>query len=328
VSQEVGGNMEQKKIKKTRIVSWVGTLLMVASLVFLGRRLFNEQADSDFYLVDLFTTGVVIGLITVALLEGVGILMAAFNFRALVKNVSGVLVTKSLGMVVYTLSNLYKYIPGGVMYVVGRNRLAVETDELSHPKVALATVIEGIITAFAAITLIILTVFEHAMDYLYQVEWPRAFVIVLIIIAVLAGSAAFSLRHKIKQGLNKLFDHMKVLSISVIIKRFGFGLLIMTLWGGTFLATLIVLGQPLEFNQMFTVVGLFLLSWLVGFLTPGAPSGIGIREIVMLMFMGGILYEDILLAAMLMHRIVAASGDIAAYGAAIAYGYLSKKEAV
>ncbi|MCL2361869.1 MAG: hypothetical protein FWC73_08675 [Defluviitaleaceae bacterium] len=320
--------MEKKKITKTQIVSWVGTLLMVASLVFLARRLFLEQADSDFYLMDLFTTGVVIGLVIVAIFEGIGILLAALNFRALVRNVSGVLVKLPLGLVVYTISNLYKYIPGGVMYVVGRNRLALETEELSHPKVALSTVLEGIIIAFAAITIIVFTVFDHAMDYIRQLELPRAFAILLIVIVVLAGSAAFSFRHKIKEGLTKLFDHMRVLSIPVLIKRFGFGLIIMVLWASTFLATLLVLGQPLEPSQMATVIGLFLLSWLVGFLTPGAPSGIGIREIVMLMFMGGILYEEILLAAMLMHRIVAASGDIAAYGVAVGYGYLTKKEAV
>ena len=317
------GAKESKK-SKTKIVSWVGTLLMVASLVFLGQRLFASFIDPDFDLTYFLSTGVVFGLVTIAFFEGVGIWLAAFNYRALVKNVSGVLVTRPLGMVVYTISNLYKYIPGGVMYVVGRNRLAVETEELSHPKVALSTVLEGTITVIAAITLIILTVFEHAMDYIRQVEWPRAFVVVVIIIVVLAGSAVFSFRHKIKRGLNKLFDHMRVLSIPVLLKRFGFGFIIMILWGGTFLATLLVLGQPLEPMQMPMVIGLFLLSWLAGFLTPGAPSGIGIREIVMLMFMGGILYEELLFSAMLMHRIVAAAGDIAAYGAAVGYAHLSK----
>lgn len=318
---------KESKMSKSKIVSLVGALLMVASLVFLGRRLFTSLVASEFDLTAFLSTSVVMGLAAVAFFEGVGIWLAALNFRALVKNVSGVLVTRPLGLVVYTISNLYKYIPGGVMYIVGRNRLAVETEELTHPKVALSTVLEGVITVVAAILLIIITVFDHAVDYLRQVEPPRAFVVVVIIIVVLAGSAAFSFRFKIKKGLDKLFDHMRVLSIPVLLKRFGFGFIIMILWGGTFLATLLVLGQPLEPAQMSMVIGLFLLSWLAGFLTPGAPSGIGIREIVMLMFMGGILYEELLFSAMLMHRIVAAAGDIAAYGAALGYAHLSKTRA-
>jgi len=313
------------RLTKTQIVSVVGTLLMVASLVFLGRRLFLDHAVADFDLSLLLTRSVIIGLIVVSIMEGIGIVMATFNYRALVRNVSGVLVTKPLALVVYAISNLYKYIPGGVMYVVGRNRLAVETEELSHSKVALATVLEGMIIAISAIIIILFTVLDHAVYYLRQVEWPPALVIVLIAIVVLGGSALFSFRHKIKKGLKKLFDHMQVLSIPVLLKRCGFGLLIMALWGGTFLVTLMVLGQPLEPGQGPTVIGLFLLSWLAGFLTPGAPSGLGIREVVLLMFMGDILNEEILFAAMLMHRVVVAAGDIIAYGFGVGCRFLSRK---
>jgi len=314
-----------KKLSKKQIVSWAGTVLMVASLAFLARRLFQSRADID--MTALISGSVVAGLIMVAMLEGIGILMASFNFRALVNNVTGVLVTKPLAIVVYTLSNLYKYIPGGVMYVVGRNRLAVETEELSHPKVALSTVLEGIIIVIAAIVIVIVTVLDHAIEYMRQeVELPTAFVVVLIAVLAAAGLVIFALRRKIMNGLRKLFDHMQLLRLSVLIKRFGFGLLLMTLWGGTFLATLIVMGQDMAPGLAPTVIGLFLLAWLAGFLTPGAPSGLGVRELVMLMFMGGILNEGILLSAMFVHRIVAATGDVAAYGVAIGYSHLSKSQ--
>jgi len=317
-------NPNKRQIDKKKVVSWIGTILMVASLVFLGRRLFiyNDDFDASVFL----SARVAVGLIIVTLFEGLGILLAGTNFRSLVKNVSGVLVERPLAMVVYTLSNLYKYIPGGVMYVVGRNRLAVETEELSHPQVALSTVLEGIIIAFAAIILVLITVFNQASEYLRQEELPTVLVIIIIIILVIAGSVAFSFRSKLKEGSQKLFEHMRVLSISVLIKRFGFGLLLMTFWGGTFLATLMVLGQPLTISQWPTVIGLFLLSWLAGFLTPGAPSGLGIREVVMLAFMGNMLNEEILLSAMIVHRIVAAAGDIAAYGLAMGYAHIAKNK--
>jgi len=309
---------------KKQIVSWAGTVLMVASLAFLIRRLFQSRGDMD--IAALITGTVVAGLIFVALLEGVGIILAAFNFRALIKNVTGVLVTRPLGLVVYTVSNLYKYIPGGVMYVIGRNRLAVETEELSHPKVALSTVLEGIVIVIAAIVIVLVTVFDHAVEYFRQVEWPANTAVVLIVILALVVLTVFLLRRKIAYGLKTLFEHMQLLRPLVLLKRFGFGLLLMTLWGGTFLATLVVMGQELAPGLAPTVIGLFLLAWLAGFLTPGAPSGLGVREIVMLMFMGGILNEGLLISAMFMHRIVAATGDVAAYGVALGYSHFCKRQ--
>ena len=312
-------------LNKKQIVSWAGTALMVASLVFLARRLFLSRADVD--MTVLVSGGVIAGLIFVAMFEGFGILMAAFNFRALVKNVSGVLVAKPLGLVVYTVSNLYKYIPGGVMYVVGRNRLAVETEELSHPKVALSTVLEGAIIAIAAIVIVIVTVFDHAMEYMRQeFALPAIFVVVLVGILAVAACVIFLQRQRIIEGFKTLLEHMQLLRLPVLLTRFGFGLILMTLWGGTFLATLVVMGQDMAPGLGVTVIGLFLLSWLAGFLTPGAPSGLGVREFVMLMFMGGIVNDGILISAMFVHRIVAAAGDVAAYGVAVGYAHYSKPQ--
>jgi len=305
-----------------QLVSWAGTALMIASLGFLGRRLFDLRGEED--LTALISAGVVVGLVGVAFFEGLGILLAGFNFRALVKNVSGVLVDRPFAVLVYTISNLYKYIPGGVMYVVGRNRLAMETEDLSHPHVALSTVLEGALVAVAAIVIIVVTVWDHAVEHFRGVELPTFVVIIIIVVLVLAASAAFSFRHKIAQELRKLFKHMQVLRPLVIIKRFAFALLLMSLWGGTFLATLMVLGQEVSPEIAITIVGLFLLAWLAGFLTPGAPSGAGVREFIMLMFLGGMVNESLLLAAMVLHRVVAAAGDVAAYGVAVAYERVAK----
>jgi len=310
-----------------KIVSWAGTLLMVASLVFLGRTLYTQYVDADFSLIDLLSRrGVMLGLIGVMLLECFGILLASVNYRALIKNVSGVAVAWPLSLTVYTATNLYKYIPGGVMYVVGRNRLAVETEELTHPQVALSTVLEGAFIAFAAILLVVITVFDHAAEYIRQeANFPVMALVVIFGVLLIAGIAVYIFRKRISDKLRQLFDNIRTLTLLMVVKRFAFGIILMAFWGGTFLATLMALGQPMTFSYGVSIIGLFLLSWVAGFLTPGAPSGIGIREFVMLMFLGGILYEDILLSAMIMHRIVAALGDILAYCVAAGFWQVAKK---
>ncbi|MCL2404232.1 MAG: hypothetical protein FWC92_01665 [Defluviitaleaceae bacterium] len=315
-----------KHITRKQIVSWAGTILMIVSLAFLAYRIYVLSTGADFNFSTFASAGVVVGLVLVALMEGLGILLAGFNFRALIKNVSGVLVHRPLALLVYTISNVYKYIPGGAMYVLGRNRLAEEIDDLSHPAVALSTIIEGALVAIAAILIVVVTVFDHTVEHIRQTETelPTAFVIVIIVVLVLAGSAVYSFRRVIAEGLGKLLAHMQVLRPLVLLKRFGFALLIMILWGGTFLATLVVLGQEMSPGMAPTIIGLFLLAWLAGFLTPGAPSGLGIREMIMLTFLSGMIYEGILIPAMVVHRVLAALGDVAAYGVAVAYTHMAK----
>lgn len=300
---------------------------MVFTLAFLAWQLYTLTVNAEIVWADFARVTVLAGLVFVAFFEGLGILLAGFNFRALVKNISGVLVAKPLGLVVYTISNLYKYIPGGAMYVVGRNLLAVETDDLSHQDVALSTVVEGALVAIAAVVIVVVTVFDHALEHLRQAEaqFTTLFIVIVIIIVAIAGFAIIYFRQKISEGLKRMYTQIRALSPLVLLMRFGFALLLMTLWGGTFLATLIALGQEITPGMAPTIIGLFLLAWLAGFLTPGAPSGAGVREIVMHTFMGAMLGEGFLLPAMIIHRIVAAAGDVAAYGVAVGYSQVVKR---
>ncbi|MEQ9122824.1 MAG: hypothetical protein RIM80_09710, partial [Alphaproteobacteria bacterium] len=55
------------------------------------------------------------------------------------------------------------------------------------------------------------------------------------------------------------------------------------------------------------------LAWLAGFVTPGAPGGIGMREFALLMLLSGVGAEaDVLLAAALL-RVVTVAGEVLFY---------------
>ncbi|MCL2397230.1 MAG: hypothetical protein FWC93_04110 [Defluviitaleaceae bacterium] len=313
--------MEQNKQKTgkftaKKIVSAVGTLLMVASLAFIAQRLM--ASEMDFAL--LASPWTVAGLLAVAMMEGSGILAAGVNFRSLIRNVSGVLVTPALAMKVYATSNIYKYIPGGIMYVLGRNVIAVENKNIGHGKVAMATALEGVFIVVAAIILIIVLAFDYAMAYIQHIEIAPPILIVPIILLALALLVAYLLRRRIIPHIRKLAINKDVLHPLILLKRLGFSIIILILLGWTFLATLMILGQSVTPSLAAAVVGLYLLAWLAGFLTPGAPSGLGIREAVALMFMGNLVdCEVVLLSAIVTHRVVHAVGDVFAYCVAGVY---------
>ncbi|MCL2500071.1 MAG: hypothetical protein FWE90_07000 [Defluviitaleaceae bacterium] len=308
-------------IKKA--ASWAGSLLMVVSLAFILRRILQTRGDVDF---TVFSDPLILtALLSVALLEGTGIVLASLNYRALVRNISGIRVKSPLAVVTYTVSNLYKYIPGGVMYVLGRNKMAIDTDKLSHGKVAFSTFIEGALFAIAAGFIAVAFSFDHSVNYIREMD--ISFWVGLVALAVVLTAAFFVYRFRIQLGVffRNLKNDTRDLRWTVLIKRFIFAFVLISLWAFSFLATLMLLGQSVTFGMGITVMGLYMLSWVAGFLTPGAPSGLGVREVVMLMFMANTLNEGILISAMFMHRMLTVIGDVSAYGMALAYAQVRKR---
>ncbi len=71
--------------------------------------------------------------------------------------------------------------------------------------------------------------------------------------------------------------------------------------------TEIVLGNIL------TISGIYLISWLIGYVTPGAPGGLGVKEAVMVFLLSGIMQEsDIILSAFIL-RFCNIIGDFLAF---------------
>ena len=309
---------EQKKWSAKKVVSYIGTLLMILSLVFIARKILNTGTE-ELNLSLLTSPLIIVGLLAVALLEGLGILGAGLNFRALLRNVSGIFVNRKLAVKVYTESNIYKYIPGGVMYVAGRNRLAVEVENLAHGKVVLSTVLEGACMVIGVVVVAAIFAFDYSISYVRQLEILPVIMLIVGIALIIGAFVLYFMRHRIGGGLKRLTSNMETISWSVIVKRVGFSILLMFLYSVTFLLTLMLMGQQLTFDIGFAIIGLYLLSWLAGFLTPGAPSGIGVREVVMLMFLGDFVDPSVLVAAMVMHRILTVIGDIFAYTVAFAF---------
>jgi hypothetical protein len=64
-----------------------------------------------------------------------------------------------------------------------------------------------------------------------------------------------------------------------------------------------------SFNPTF-LAGAFVIAWLIGLVTPGAPAGVGVREAVVAIMLSNTLpMQDILLAVML-GRLVTVLGDV------------------
>ena len=48
-----------------------------------------------------------------------------------------------------------------------------------------------------------------------------------------------------------------------------------------FIVSYLLSNTPLNHLQFLSVFGIYIFAWLIGFITPGAPAGVGIREVVL-----------------------------------------------
>ena len=301
-----------------KIVSWAGMALMLVSLLFIARRLILTWHGVDLSI--LTSPRIIIALLLIALMIGISIILASINFRILIANISGIRVERALAAKVYASSNLYKYIPGGVMYVLGRNRMAIETEGLSHGKVVLSTALEGIILAVAALIFSMAFAFNYFRYYIRQFNILPPVSLVLGLIALIIISVLFLFRRQLRTSLSQLKNNTKDFRLAVLAKRLAFAFALVSLWSGIFLLTSMLMGQHMPTLRLgVTIMGTYILAWLAGMLIPGVPGGLGIREAALLMLMPGMLCEHILLSAIVMHRVLSVVGDVAAYGMAVIY---------
>ena len=93
---------------------------------------------------------------------------------------------------------------------------------------------------------------------------------------------------------------------------FFFQTLFLVVSAGTFVLLLFAIEGTNAFVLEFwpSLGGGYILAWLVGLLTPGAPAGVGVREAVLLFMLRGCLPESDLLLAIILARVVTVFGDL------------------
>jgi len=304
---------KENMMTKKKILSWLGKLLMIAALIFIAVRLMRYNVDFSILTSPLTIAGLLINTIVL----GLGVFLFAFNFVWLIRVLSGVAVERNPIVVVYCATNLYKYLPGNVLQFIGRNRIAFDTKGVNHSHVAFATVLEIVFFCLAAVLLASIFAFEYFISAIRMMHAPPLVFALIFLLALVSVAVLFAFRERMIALLKK---HMKpnfhLKEMAILLGNCSLRLVIMA---GAYLLTLVLFGQPLAAYLAFRIIGLFVLSWVIGFVVPGAPGGLGIREAIMLMFMSDMIDEGILVSSAVVYRVICIAGDVFAYLLAVVY---------
>lgn len=267
-----------------RAAAW---LLPLAALLYLGFAL----SDLDLSEFGSYLNSRVLGVACiVALLYGAGLYLLAFAWSACLQKCSRNPVSPEAAVQLYAFATFAKYLPGNVFHYAGR-QIAAARLGYGQKAPAQATFLE-ILGHLAAVGVILLALLPFTLSGLAALlslagEQLRPWIFAGLLCAV-AGIVFLWLSPKARELLPAL--DLRLLSFVGLLQLSFFALVALL---GVWLA-IPVLNLPQE--AMPLMVFVYLASWLIGFVTPGAPGGLGVREACLLAGLGGLADPEAVLA--------------------------------
>lgn len=271
------------KVLKT-CINYIGTLLAIAGVVFVSLKLKQYwQADSINHVSII--SWMAIGVLSVCYAGANIFLVVAW------KNILehyNMRVSSRWAFQAYGISQLAKYVPGNIFHIAGRQALAMAAG-LPGKLVLKSNLLELIMISCGGALMgwIVLSVLFPNLSLIMALTLLFCSYIGVILIARFYFSLSLS---------------------KAIIYQFLF--LLSSAFIFTTILTLLDHERVLDISVICTTIGVYTIAWLAGLVMPGAPAGIGIRELVVVYFLSEYIPNAELLLAVLLGRIVTVIGDI------------------
>lgn len=191
-------------------------------------------------------------------------------------------ITYSKAVTTYLYSILGKYIPGKVFMLLARVP-AYEEEGAPIRKVTICFFLENICTLLGAAFLFLISLFFFPNELLNDYKWLTIGLVILFFICINPKIINFFLR--ILEKFIKKKDLVIPISYGQMIKVV---LLFICNWlvVGTGFYMLTCSIYPVPASEFLYVAGVYGLSCIIGILAVFAPSGIGVREGIMLLGLG------------------------------------------
>ncbi|MGE4296691.1 MAG: hypothetical protein AB7E47_01565 [Desulfovibrionaceae bacterium] len=293
-----------------RLLHYAGNLLSAASAAYVAyvlwrnhEALFAHAAPGTAVAVAV-AGGIVYGAVCVCLPAAWWLFLSGQGVAAPWRGVYGM----------YARTQIAKYLPGNVMHMVGR-QMAGEALGLSQGAMLLATFFEIALVAAAALGIALLGLQGVAAltpEYATVLR-GASFVAVAGLLALVGGGKFFFARFPFlarMAGAVAAFDMPAWLRF--LIWPFCAYLAFFLATGGVgYAAGRLVLGFAPESMNLLFFTGAYAAAWTLGFVTPGSPGGIGVRDAAMAALLAPALGQPMAVAAAVTLRCITTLGDVA-----------------
>jgi glycosyltransferase 2 family protein len=173
----------------------------------------------------------------------------------------------------YLKTNIAKYLPSNVLHLYGR---AIAAKEQGAPLsiASLSVLLDTLLMAAAGVILGLFCIPRPWM--------PLTIAAVGCVLVALHPKISGPILDRLSQLKNSGLDKAEAAPMRWL-KRYPIGpllgeMLFVTLRGLGFVLTVVAL-TPISFQSIPTLVSIFSVGWVLGFITPGAPGGLGVFEL-------------------------------------------------
>jgi hypothetical protein len=268
----------------TRYLHWAGSALAAVGIVFVAIRLrdYGGQIGLKDFGRELWW---VVG--GCALVYGLSNAMLALAWWHLLGRF-GTEPSRRWAIRTYGISQLAKYVPGNIFHLAGRQAIGMAAG-VPGWSLAKSSLWELGLIALAGSLFGLLALPLVIASLPLQLGVSGFVLAVMIVAAVLRTSFG-------PAAVWAFGWYVGFLAVS--------GVLFVGLIGATF-PPAVASGA-----NWIVLCGAYVLAWLAGLLTPGAPAGVGVRELVLLFLLKGLVGESELLLAVVLGRVVTVVGDL------------------
>lgn len=223
--------------------------------------------------------------------------------------------TKSMG--IYFTTQIAKYLPGNVGQHVGRVYLS-SANGLPAMRVGMSMIVEIVLVVLAACVLAL----PLAPQVIARVEQARAsglplLGIALVALACLAIVAYLLRRHRflalLREHAQSAWRHANTVGGRRFLVAASASILLGMALAGASLAILAIASvAAITPSAIATSIAVFSAAWIAGFLAPGAPAGLGIREAILLAGLGPTFGAGTAVEITIFFRVLSVAADLVA----------------
>ena len=276
-----------------RVAGIAGAVLCIVAVALLVRRgiALGDSLGEPLQRLSTVTFALALGLYV-----GAGLLLGA-GWVLLVRLSSAAAPRAAPLFVGHLRAQLAKYLPGNVFHLAYRH-IAARREGVGHRALALALVLESVLVIAAGAILGLGVVSDPRLDAL--APWARQLVWAAPVLALLAW-----------------------VGVGAVGRRGGFAQLAPARTAPPFFAVLVLdlaffvlaalalrmLSEQPSALPFAAWCGWLALAWALGYVTPGAPAGIGLREAVLALGLAPVLGEAGALALALVYRLLTLVAD-------------------
>lgn len=294
-----------------QLLNYVSYILVILSFIYIYFTFRKMDIESLLYNIKYYWIFVILAL---SIFFALIVILYSIAWKFVILIFSNIKIKLKELIIVYLKANIAKYLPGNVFHFAGRH-LFLRNKGISDKSLILSNSFEIIYLIFMSLMIILSGIIFKIINIPgYLLKKINIYYLLAVVILISILIITYFLNKLFKKEAIKIKHFFKWRNLYYFFIISTLYLLIFILTGSIlyFIFTFL-LKYNFNFFDFSYVLCTFALSWVLGYVVPGAPGGLGIRETVLIIMLTPKFSSNSALLSSIILRIITIVGDVIAF---------------